>query len=451
MTLGLGAALRSPAVWLGVLGSAAVAWGSSHPEFALTGTWGAGWVDRIGLSAPIPLDRVLLVGGALALIWSWWRLRPRPERPLAAGATLTVWSLPLLAAPPVLSPDAVLYADLGWTLGTGADPYLTGLAASGGPFAARVDPLWAGHGVAYPPLTLRLDQLLVWASGADPYWSVVAMRLPSILAVVAMLLLVPRLADLLGRPRQHAVWLAVLNPLLLLHFIGGAHNDAPMVAFSLAAVWLVARFPQRWAWLVAGPMVVGLAMAVKQQGGLTVVAVAGLPMAAALAALPTGRRLWLLGRRTAIAAAVAVATFVAISLASGLGFGWTRWLDLMGLADTPAPLALLSKGGAQLWSLGGGDPTEFLIHAGRVTTGILVIAVGWILIRFSDRPLVALAWSSAALAVFGQALHPWYLPWSVALLALCPLTDRQERWVISATAAFAGWNTLQTSILHGTV
>ena len=451
MTSGLRAALRSPAVWLGVLGSLAVAGGSSHPEFALTGTWGAAWVDRLGLAAPVPLNRVLLVGGTLALIWSWWRIRPRPERPLAAGPVLGLWSLPLLAAPPVLSPDAVLYADLGWTLGTGANPYTVGLAASGGPFAARVDPLWAGQGVAYPPLNLRLDQLVVWASGADPYWSVVAMRVPVVLAVVAMALLVPRLAGLLGVPRQEAVWLGVLNPLLVLHFLGGAHNDAPMVALSLAAIWLVARRPGGWTSLLLAPMLVGLAMAFKQQGGLTVVAVAGLPVAAALATLPLGRRLWLLGWRIAVAAAVAVATFVVLSLASGLGFGWTRWLDLMGLASTPAPLALLNKGGAILWSIGGGDPTQFLVQAGRVTTGVLLVCLTSLLVRFADRPLPALAWGSALVAVLGQALHPWYLPWSVALLALCPLTARQRRWVIIAVVAFTAWNCLQTSIVHGTL
>lgn len=53
MMSGLQATLRSPAVWLGVLGSVLVGWGSSHPEFALTGTWGADWIDQLGRTAPI--------------------------------------------------------------------------------------------------------------------------------------------------------------------------------------------------------------------------------------------------------------------------------------------------------------------------------------------------------------------------------------------------------------
>ncbi|MFT4108308.1 polyprenol phosphomannose-dependent alpha 1,6 mannosyltransferase MptB [Propionicimonas sp.] len=451
MTVRPSSALRSGWVWLGFLGSVAVAWGSCHPEFSFSPDgWPAAWVNAVGLAAAMPWNRVLLVAGVVALTWSWWRIRPnRTREPVHAGTTLALWTLPLLVVPPVLSPDAVLYADLGWTLSTGANPYHVGLATSGGPFAAYVDPLWAGSGVAYPPLTLRLNELVVTATGAQPYWSVVAMRVPAVLAVAAMLVLVPRIATLLGLPRRGAVWLGVLNPLLVLHFVGAAHNDAPMVAASLAAVWVALRWRSGWPALVVAPLLVGVAMAFKQQGGLTVIAVAGLPVAATLARLPLARRLWLLGWRTAVATAVALAGFVAISLGSGLGFGWTEWLDLMGLAGTPAPLALLSKGGAILWAHAGGSYTGFLVVAGRVGTVILLLVLAWIGVRFADRPLSLVAWGSLAVAVLGQALHPWYLPWSLALLGLVPLSRRQRYWVFGFAIAFCVWNALQTVIWHG--
>jgi len=445
------AALRSPGVWAGFFGAIAVAWGGCHPEFSFAADgWPPDLVDAIGLSAPQPLNRILIVLGTVAITWGWWHIRPTPTRPAVnAWPTLGLWSLPLLLAPPVLSNDAVLYADLGWTLGTGANPYEVGLATSGSPFARWVDPLWAGSGVAYPPLTLRLNQLVVQLTGADAYWSVLAMRLPALLSLAAMLLLVPRIAALLGVPKRGAVWLGVLNPLLLLHFIGAGHNDAPMVALTLAAVWVTCRWPGWVTSLLAGPVLVGLAMAFKQQGGLAVIAVAGLPVAAQLAALPLGRRLWLLGWRTAIATAVTVVTFVVLSLGSGLGFGWVQWLDLMGLAGTPAPLALLSKGGALLWQLGGGSYTGFLVQAGRVGTLILLVVLVWIGVRFADRPLSLVAWGSLAIAILGQALHPWYLPWSLALLGLVPLTRRQRYWVFGFAIIFCVWNAIQTVIWHG--
>jgi len=444
-------ALRSRGVWIGLAGTLAIAWGSCHPEFsfALDG-WPAAWVNAIGLAAPMPLNRILIVAGVVALVWAWWHVRPTSERPpVNAAVTLGLWSLPLLLVPPVLSPDAVLYADLGWTLSTGADPYVVGVATSGGPFAVQVDPLWAGSGVAYPPLALLVAQAMVTLAGFHPYFSIVAMRIPAIAAAAAMLWLVPRIAGRLGVHKRTAVWLGVLNPLLVLHFIGAAHNDAPMVAVSLAAIWVCLRWRSWWSVFLVAPALVGVAMALKPQGGLTVLAVAGLPVAAELAGLPLVRRLWLLGWRTAVVSLVAIAAFVAVSLASGLGFGWLGWLDLMGLAATPAPLALLSKLAALAVQTLGGSYTGFLIWAGRVTTLALLAVLVWIVVRFCDRPLAATAWGSLAIAVLGQAMHPWYLPWSLALLALVPLTVRQRYAVYGLAIAFCVWNAIQTVVWHG--
>jgi hypothetical protein len=443
--------LRTPVVWLGMAGTAMVAWGSTHNEFSFaTDGWPNPVVNALGSLVPIPVNRILIVVGAILLTWAWWHVRPTRERPpVHAGLTLTLWSLPLLLVPPVLSNDAVLYADLGWIRHSGYDPYVVGLTAAGGPFAPQVDPLWAGYGVAYPPLALLVNQAVVVASGLHPYFSVIAMRIPVLLSIAVMGWAIPRVADLLGRPRRGAVWLGLLNPLLVLHFVGGAHNDAPMVAFTLVAVWLVLRFRTDWVSLLLAPMLIGIAMALKQQGGLAVVAVAGLPVAARLALLPLPARLWLLGWRTTVATVVTVATFVVTCLATGLGFGWLRWLDLMGLANTPAPLALLSKGGALLIDVFGGDPENFLRVAGLISTALLLAVLVWIVVTFADRPLAAVGWGSLAIAVLGQALHPWYLPWSLALLGLVPLTRTQRRWVFGLAVAFAIWNAFQTVIWHG--
>ncbi|MBU4187671.1 MAG: polyprenol phosphomannose-dependent alpha 1,6 mannosyltransferase MptB [Propionicimonas sp.] len=445
-------ALRSPGVWVGFVGSVLVGWGSCNAEFSFDPRgWPLAWINAIGaVGASFYLDRFTIVAGVVALVWGWWHIRPTADRsPVHAATTLLLWTLPLLLVPPVLSPDATLYADLGWTLSTGANPYDVGLATSGGAFASQVDQLWAGSGVAYPPLTLLLAQAMVQLAGFHPYWSIVAIRIPALLSVAAMLWLVPRIAALVGVSLRSAVWLGVLNPLLMLHFIGAGHNDAPMVAVTLAAIWVTLRWPQRWSHFLLAPALVGVAMALKQQGGLTVIAVAGLPVAAALAELPVLRRLWLLGWRTAVVTAVAVATFVGVSLASGLGFGWTSWLDLMGLAATPAPLSLLAKLGGMIAAAMGGSYTGFLVVAGLVGTAILLIVLIWIVVRFSDRPLAVVAWGSLAIAVLGQALHPWYLPWSLALLGLIPLTRRQRYAVFGLAIAFCIWNAVQTVIWHG--
>ena len=454
------------AAGLGALASALVAWGSAHPEFAFHPD---GWLDpvvmAIGTALPMPLNRVVVVLGAVVLAVLWWRLRPRAGRPPVGrpGWLLAVWALPLLWSPPTLSADAVLYADSGWIENSGGSVYAEGLGSAGGPFADSVDPLWRGSGVAYPPLSLLVNQAVVALTGADDYWSVAAMRLPAILGVVLIGLTLPRIAAHLSPTDPlapgRATWWGLLNPLLLVHFIGGAHNDALMAGVSLLAVYVVVvalETPLGGArsrllvWVVA-PVLVGVAMALKQQAGLTVLAVAGVPLLFRLRELPLARRLWVLGLRTAGVTAIAVAVFVALGVVTGKGFGWTAWLTLMGTAGTPGPFALLGQFGGYLVEWLGADPAPFRFVVGMASNVTLLAVLAWVVIRFSDRPVAAVGWGSLALAVLGQAMHPWYVPWSLALLGLVPLTRRQRLWVAGFVVAFLVWNAFQTVVWHGYV
>lgn len=437
-----------------MIGTALIGWGSCHPEFAHgPDGWPSALVNAIGLALPLPWSRAAIVVGVVLLVTAWWWLRPGPD---AVGASsrrrlpvaLGLWSVPLLLVPPVLSADAVLYADLGWIVSQGQNPYLVGLTGAGGPYAPHVDPLWGGSGVAYPPLALLTNALVVGLTGFSTYGGIIAMRLPVLLALAVIAWVLPRLATRFGLDADRALWWGLANPLVVLHFVGGAHNDALMIAVALAGIWLALRTPH-WAWgLLAGPAVIGIAMAFKQQAGLAVIACAGLPVVAALASAPLPRRLWLLAWRSAIAAGVAVGVFVAVSLASGLGFGWTAWLSLMGKAGTAAPFSLLAQGGEKLILATGGDPTGWLQAVGAASTLTLLVVLGWVLVRFADRPLAAMAWGSLAVSALGQSMHPWYIPWSVALLALVPLSPRQFRWMTIFVAAFATWNAVQTVVWH---
>lgn len=459
---------RRPLPWgwaagIGSVASALVAWGSAHAEFSFHPE---GWLDptvtAVGQALALPLNRIAIVLGCVVLSVLWWRLRPTVGAPLdKPWWLLTLWSLPLLWCPPVLSADAVLYADSGWIENQGGSVYADGLGSAGGPFADSVDALWRGSGVAYPPLSLLVNQAVVALTGNDDYWSFVAMRIPAILGVLLIGFTVPRIAAHL-QPTDpiapdRARWWGLLNPLLLVHFIGGAHNDALMAGVSLLAVYTVVvalETPLSGArsrlltWVLA-PVLVGVAMALKQQGGLTVLAVAGIPLLFELRKLPLGQRLWAYGVRTAGVTAIAVATFVALSVASGKGFGWTAWLTLMGAAGTPAPFALLGQVGGDVVAWLGGDPAGFRLVVGLASNVVLLAVLAWIVIRFSDRPVSAVGWGSLALAILGQAMHPWYLPWSLALLGLVPLSRRQRRWVSGFVVAFLVWNSIQTVVWHG--
>ena len=141
--------------------------------------------------------------------------------------------------------------------------------------------------------------------------------------------------------------------------------------------------------------------------------------------------------------------FVAVSLASGLGFGWTKWLSLMGKAGTAAPFSVIAQVGESLIERFGGDPTGWLAAVGAISTLTLLAALVWIAVRFCDRPLALVAWGSLAVSGLGQSMHPWYIPWSIVLLALTPLSRRQFGWVTAFMVGFVSWNAVQTVVWHG--
>ncbi|MDR1852808.1 MAG: hypothetical protein LBR21_09230 [Propionibacteriaceae bacterium] len=498
-------------ILVGMAGTSAMALGATSPAYSFSPYgWGENWVEWLGRFATGAEGVWETTLGALALTWAWWVLRPRKGQPLhglvnmpgtvramagAAGAdvhdgmwsgirqftwALILWCLPMLALPPILSNDSTLYADAGWSYANGYNVYDVGLAYLPGPYHDQVDKLWAGSGVAYPPLSILTAWLCDAVTGFHPYWGIIAQRIPVLISVAVMLYVLPRLAHSLMMTRfseapgldcpsealesracfaaRLAVWLGVLNPLLIVHYVGGAHNDAPMVAITVVALYMVVKKPTLAMSLVYAPIVVGLGMAYKPQGGLTAVAVAALPVIfSAGLDLQVGNGLMRLRRagvlkqvvgRVAVACCVTLATFALVCVVSGLGFGWTKWLDLMGKANTIAPMASIPK----LILLFNGEPPwwpVFTFWWAILSAVVLLGLLLFVLIRFADRPISAVGWGAFVVVVAGQSIHPWYLPWTLALLGLAPHTRTQRRWLFGFAIVFFMWNTFQTAMWHG--
>lgn len=416
-------ALATGPVMAGVLGSLMLVLGSLTPAFLPRASQAGGDLTRVPWAGSI----LVLVGCAL-VAQGWFGLRPgravptRSGHPPRYGAVLVLWSAPLVCGPPILSGDAYAYAAQGWLLFQGLDPYQVGPGALPGPWSDQVDPTWLQTPTPYGPLSLTLQWMTVAVAGTDnAYGAAWAMRLWALLGTGLLAFAVPRIAGRLGLDQRWATWLGVLNPLVLLHFVGGAHNDALMMGLVALALLLAVNKHLFWA-----AVAVGLAAGVKQPAVLALVAVTVLSLRPGPE--PPGRaRAWPTGRQLGhccIALVVVVGTFLLSSV--GYGFGWLAAMSVPGGAMTLAPFTQLGAGLQLLLNQFGryaeGELVFALVRAaGLVVAGCVIV---WLALRVASRkPMTSLVGAFAALVVGFPALHAWYLLWPGTLIGLLPRAD----------------------------
>ncbi|QGF22783.1 polyprenol phosphomannose-dependent alpha 1,6 mannosyltransferase MptB [Raineyella fluvialis] len=444
------AALRAewydPMVRQGLLGLVLVVAGSLSPAFLPDAAplWSV--PGSAALRTTVGSTFVSLV--ALAGIWlvldAWLRLRPTGVGRHDFRAVLTLWSTPFLLAPPVFSQDAYSYAAQGWLVSRGIDPYQVGPAALPGAFADNVSRVWLYTPAPYGPLSLQIQRLLVDATGGHllapvagsplhAYVAAVAMRLPALVGVVLIAACLPALmrhVGATGTEHERGMWLAVANPLMIVHFVGGAHNDALMVGLMVLALWFAGRGR-----FVTAAVLVGVATAAKQPAAL-----AGL--AVAFMFLPSQARRWSawreILRRTALTAAIALASFAAVSLLTGLGFGWLHAMTVPGSVPTIAPSSLVAQGvNALVLQWGYYEWGGVITGAVETVFGLGTVAfISWMAARIAlHRPIRFVSWGLLAAAIGGAALHGWYLLWGGLLL---PATRPSPRLVRAAVWVTVG-------------
>jgi alpha-1,6-mannosyltransferase len=363
---------------------------------------------RIGLFA--------VYGGLLLVLLAWWWLGrlSRDGDVRAMWRTAALWAAPLLIAPPMFSRDVYSYLSQGLMLGEGFDVYRAGPSALGGFFAEQVPAIWQHTPSPYGPVFLLLAELVTAPLGGHLLTGVIMMRLLAVAGLALLAYVVPTLATEAGVPPHQALWLGVLNPLVLIHFVGGAHNDALMV--GLLAAGLAAAVRNRP--LVATLLVVTAAL-IKAPAVLGLVVVAVIWASRLDGPLP---RLRAAGGVGAIAAA---ATAVLTQLA-GTGYGWIAALDT---PISPHNLSLTSVLGRLTTAALGTDGIALWRWLGVLAT-LVVAGLVWACL---DRlgPLYGLGVVLVAVVVFGPALRPWYLIWGLVPLAVAA----GHRWVRRALAA----------------
>ncbi len=425
----------------GMLGTFLILLGSLTPAYLPQNSplWGPLRAMHLD-NAPVKvIGTLILLLGIGLLVDAWFRFRPTVDVDVKRWAVLAIWSLPLLAGPPTFSSDAYSYAAQGWMLVNDVSPYEAGPGILPGAFADQVAWVWRYTPAPYGPLSLRLQELIVVASGLQPYLSGVLMRIPALVGVVLIVVLLPRIAHRRGVDAQLTAWFATLNPLLVIDFVGGAHNDALMMGLVVLALWLGLK-NRLW---IAGAVVIGVAAAIKQPAFLAAYA---LPL---LVDPLTTWKGWEIARtvgKVALSCLLAIGTFALVSLACGLGFGWLNAVNVPGLVVTVSPATVIGQGIQLVLNYFQLDSSEHAAIRLARTIGIVIAVVGVLalaVVQGRKKPMFFLSWSYLLVAFAGPALHSWYVLWGTLLLPLTRPSERIQRialWTTMVLLSYAAVN-----------
>ena len=386
--------------------------------------------ETIGLA----LTRSFVVVGAALILQAWLvvgidALHGKILKIETIYLSLLAWLIPLLAAPPLFSRDVYSYFMQGKMQLAGNNPYESGVSIIPGWFQSGVDPLWGDAPTPYGPVFLLIEKGIAALSQESSLIASYLFRLTSIIGVIFICLSIPYLAKAHGVNPISAAWLGVMNPLVLMHFIAGSHNDALMVGLVCLAMMIALR-----GHFVMGVIVATLALGIKP------VAIVLLPFLALIAA-GSGADLKRKAKYGAIAGFIALSTlFITSALAETGPFGWIGSLSTPGTVKSwlsPSTAIGMIVGGL-LRLLGFGNVVDTTVGISRLIGSVLLaIVLVMLIIRPAGRSATrGVALSFVALVVLGPVVQPWYLLWSIPLLAVTGLSHKQIRIMVLAIAAF---------------
>jgi hypothetical protein len=346
-----------------------------------------------GLASGLTRDRdvlSLVFSGLLVLITGCYALVLAGARHVRTGwaiAAIVAAHVFMVLCPPLTLTDVFNYFDYG-RLGTLHDlnPYVAVLSDAKGdasfPFTT-----WHHLSSPYGPLFTLLSYALVPLGLPVGYW---VLKVLTMAASLASLVLIARIARRLGRPEVPAVLFVGLNPLLLVFGLGGVHNDF----FTMLLV------------------VVGIGLVLEHRdarAAASIVAAAGVKVTAAML-LPFA----LLGSRDRIrAVGGALLAAVVIALASLAAFG-LHGPALGAQTHLVSPLGLMNLLGL---ALGFGGETEGM----RIGSQLVLAAVlAYLALRtWRGASWIEMSgWAVLALVLSLSWVVPWYVMWLLPFAAI---------------------------------
>ena len=265
--------------------------------------------------AVLLLGLLLVYGGLLLLIRTWIQLSKsllnRPGAPIKNLCwILVLWVIPMMVIAPMFSRDVFSYAAQGEMVSRHVNPYVYGPFTLGsGPYVNPVDPLWGNTPAPYGPLFLIIDGFFASVTFHSAIGTVIALRLLELASVGLLAWCIPKLARTANRDAGQAFVLAVLNPIVVLTLVGGAHNDAMMVALLVAGITAARMKHPVW-----GVVLCALAAAVKVPAALGILYIAWDWLGPGV---PIRQRI----RPMVMSGVIAGAVLGVLTLISGLGLG----------------------------------------------------------------------------------------------------------------------------------
>jgi hypothetical protein len=393
-------------------------------------------LDRFGLTVFVLCVLAALIAAFALLAVEAWRAKVSLRAVAVAGAI----SLALVVVAPVLiSRDVYSYAAYGRIVALhGSNPYVVPPTTfPSDAFTPVVSPAWRDTRSVYGPAFTLLSAAITGSSTGS---TLLAFKVVTAAAVAGAAWFAAMACARWGRPDRSpfAAALVVLSPVMVVHTVGGAHNDTLVALALAAAAWLAAGWepvqpdggdPLGQTRSALGPR--GLAIAGVLTAAVLVKIIAALPLFVfgwfAFKA-SASRRQWV---RTATDLVVVVAGLTFVLVLPFGPHGLTAVANLASREGGASGPRMVARGARALGDAVGGAATAdaFAAVAYALFLGLFLFLLWRILRRAEGQEAQALpeTWAAAllAFALTAPYLLPWYAAWFLPLLALTT-----ERWLV---------------------
>ncbi|WP_047253123.1 polyprenol phosphomannose-dependent alpha 1,6 mannosyltransferase MptB [Corynebacterium testudinoris] len=401
------------------------------------------------LSRLLQTSSVMVMVGVGLLVLAWLLMAPfvgvsrstgrQPTVTMSAlKRTFAAWVLPLLFTAPLFTQDIYSYLAQGSIVARGMDPYSAGpvdLLGPEDPLARSVPFIWSHSPSPYGPVALWISSAISQVTSDSIILGVFSHRLLSLIGLVAAGWAISRLATRCGVSPVAAVWLGVLNPLTILHLIGGIHNEALLLSLMLVGLHVGLRGVDMLdgrngekvnrgkaaAFIAASAALIACAGMVKVTGFL---ALGFVGMNLARYFLRAGRNpVAAVVVAGAIQVALLLSTIAVVTLSTGIGLGWVTGQG--GAATIRSWMSLSTTIGVTSsffgMLLGLGDHSAMVIRVSQAI-GIVVAASFLIRLLFATfrgtiHPVGGLGVATFVLVILFPVVHPWYMLWAILPLA----------------------------------